>query len=350
MRRPPSARLRRDHHRRQRPLGPAARPAGHRGAPRRRRRRQGTPARRGRARDRGADRLLLLDRELVAARGGGRGADGDVRRADRLARRPSSTRRACGCASSAAARASRRSWSSGWTGPRRRPPATSASPSSSPSTTAAGRRSSTRREASRASSRRSSARHLYAPEMHDPDLLIRTSGEQRHLQLPALAVRLLGAGLPRRALAGLRPRRASRSRWREFEIAPAALRSAGRDRTSSTTRCSRTEPPAAPKRPPRASRRARRGGRVQRRDARSGSWSRSPGSPSRSRSSSPAALVFALAMIGSASLCLREFLAMTEALRPIQRRRLRRRRRRWSSPPTSAPPSTCCWSSPPPSR
>ena len=27
--------------------------------------------------------------------------------------------------------------------------------------------------------RRSSARHLYAPEMHDPDLLIRTSGEQR---------------------------------------------------------------------------------------------------------------------------------------------------------------------------
>ena len=27
--------------------------------------------------------------------------------------------------------------------------------------------------------RRSFARHLYAPEMHDPDLLIRTSGEQR---------------------------------------------------------------------------------------------------------------------------------------------------------------------------
>ena len=31
----------------------------------------------------------------------------------------------------------------------------------------------------RARRRRSSARHLYAPEMHDPDLIIRTSGEQR---------------------------------------------------------------------------------------------------------------------------------------------------------------------------
>ena len=35
------------------------------------------------------------------------------------------------------------------------------------------------RGASRAAPRRSSAGHLYAPEMHDPDLLIRTSGEQR---------------------------------------------------------------------------------------------------------------------------------------------------------------------------
>ena len=50
---------------------------------------------------------------------------------------------------------------------------------SSPSTTAAGRRSSTRRETSPAAPRRSSAAHLYAPEMHDPDLIIRTSGEQR---------------------------------------------------------------------------------------------------------------------------------------------------------------------------
>ena len=36
-----------------------------------------------------------------------------------------------------------------------------------------------RAHASPARPRRSSARHLYAPEMHDPDLIIRTSGEQR---------------------------------------------------------------------------------------------------------------------------------------------------------------------------
>ena len=35
------------------------------------------------------------------------------------------------------------------------------------------------RKLRRVEPRRSSARHLYAPEMHDPDLLIRTSGEQR---------------------------------------------------------------------------------------------------------------------------------------------------------------------------
>ena len=51
--------------------------------------------------------------------------------------------------------------------------------SSWPSTTAGGPRSSMPRAASRARERRSSARHLYAPEMHDPDLLIRTSGELR---------------------------------------------------------------------------------------------------------------------------------------------------------------------------
>ena len=35
------------------------------------------------------------------------------------------------------------------------------------------------REPSQERRRRSSAAHLYAPDMHDPDLLIRTSGEQR---------------------------------------------------------------------------------------------------------------------------------------------------------------------------
>ena len=50
---------------------------------------------------------------------------------------------------------------------------------SSPSTTAAGRRSSTRREAFEGEREDEFRGHLYAPEMHDPDLLIRTSGEQR---------------------------------------------------------------------------------------------------------------------------------------------------------------------------
>ena len=58
------------------------------------------------------------------------------------------------------------------------------------------------------------AQLLYAPEMHDPDLVIRTSGEQRAEQLPAVAVRLLRARVPRRAVARLRPRRRSRRRWR----------------------------------------------------------------------------------------------------------------------------------------
>ena len=51
--------------------------------------------------------------------------------------------------------------------------------SSSRSTTAAGRRSSTPRAASTGSTEEEFRRHLYAPDMHDPDLLIRTSGEQR---------------------------------------------------------------------------------------------------------------------------------------------------------------------------
>ena len=55
--------------------------------------------------------------------------------------------------------------------------------------------------------------HLYAPEMHDPDLIIRTSGEQRTLELPAVAGGLLRAGVPRRAVAGLLARRRSRRAW-----------------------------------------------------------------------------------------------------------------------------------------
>ena len=62
-------------------------------------------------------------------------------------------------------------------GARRRP--TTASRSTSPSTTAGAPRSSMRRRATAAAGRRRSGSLLYAPEMHDPDLIIRTSGEQR---------------------------------------------------------------------------------------------------------------------------------------------------------------------------
>ena len=49
------------------------------------------------------------------------------------------------------------------------------------------------------------ARHLYVPGIPDVDLLWRSSGEQRTSQLPALAVGVRRAGLPRHALARLRP-------------------------------------------------------------------------------------------------------------------------------------------------
>ena len=60
-----------------------------------------------------------------------------------------------------------------------RPPPTSASRSSSRSTTAAARRSSTPRASFTGTTEEEFRAHLYAPEMHDPDLIIRTSGEQR---------------------------------------------------------------------------------------------------------------------------------------------------------------------------
>ena len=97
--------VRSDHHRWQWALGGAQRAAGRRGAPGGRRHGQGAAARRGRAGDRGADRLLLLDRELVAP---AEEVGGLMRMfGERIAgRRRSCTRRACGCASSAAARGS----------------------------------------------------------------------------------------------------------------------------------------------------------------------------------------------------------------------------------------------------
>ena len=46
-------------------------------------------------------------------------------------------------------------------------------------------------------------RHLYAPDMHDPDLLIRTSGELRISNYLLWQLRLLRVRLPRRAVARL---------------------------------------------------------------------------------------------------------------------------------------------------
>ena len=69
------------------------------------------------------------------------------------------------------------------------------------------------------------AAQLYAPELPDPDLVIRTSGELRHLELPALAARLRGARLRRHALARLR--RATQLRARAGEYARAGARRFG---------------------------------------------------------------------------------------------------------------------------
>ena len=69
--------------------------------------------------------------------------------------------------------------SSRWTGPRPRRRPTTASRSTSPSTTAAARRSSMRPTRYSGGGEEAFRQLLYAPEMHDPDLIIRTSGEQR---------------------------------------------------------------------------------------------------------------------------------------------------------------------------
>ena len=130
----------------------------------------------GRAR---ADRLLVLDRELVAPGRGGHGAHAHVLPAHRSPRRPSSTTRACACASSAAASAS--------------PAALLEQMDWAEAETAANDRITLyvafnyggRAEILDAAERYSGGgeeafrRLLYAPEMHDPDLIIRTSGEQR---------------------------------------------------------------------------------------------------------------------------------------------------------------------------
>ena len=115
----------------------------------------------------------------IAAGRGGRGADADVRRADRSRDAGARRGRACGCASSVAARGSRRSWSSGWSGRKRRPPATTGSRFFVAFNYGGRAEIVDAARSFQGGSEEEFRSHLYAPEMHDPDLLIRTSGEQR---------------------------------------------------------------------------------------------------------------------------------------------------------------------------
>ena len=203
--------LRRDHHRRQRALGARARRAGQRRPQRRRRHRQGAPARRRRAGRPGADRLLVLDRELVAARRRGAGADGDVRRADRR-RDPRAAR---GGRADALHRPPR-----GRLGAARRADGLGRSADRRQRAHHAVRRVQLRR--ARRDPRRRARASSGGDEEEFRELPVRAGDarpgpdhpHQRRaaaVQLPALAVGLLGAGLPRRAVAGLHARGARES-------------------------------------------------------------------------------------------------------------------------------------------
>ena len=150
------------------------------GGPRGRRRHgQGASAGRRAAGHRGADRLLVLDRELEPLRERGRGADGHVRPADRRARRPSWTTRTCACASSAAATGvseelqEKMDWAERTTADNTRITLFVAFNYGGRAEIVDAARTFTDGDES------DFARLLYAPDMHDPDLLIRTSGEQR---------------------------------------------------------------------------------------------------------------------------------------------------------------------------
>ena len=232
--RPPAA-PRGDHHGRQRPLGEAAAQAPGRGPPRGHRRR----ARRGRdlgpARPRGADPLRLLGRELEAARERGQRPSWACSSATcAWSSTPSSRTTSASRSSAAWTTCPRTCATSSHRGMERTARARPACSSTSPSTTAGAPRSPTRCGAWSATWSRTDAipaaideatisSYLYTAGQPDPDLLIRTSGELRVSQLPALADRLRRDLGHRRAVARL-PAPAPAAGHRGLPEARAALR------------------------------------------------------------------------------------------------------------------------------
>ena len=91
------------------------------------------------------------------------------------------------------------------------------------------------------------ARHLDEPDLPDVDLFIRSSGEQRTSQLPALAVGVRRAGLPRHALARLRPPHLWR-RLRAVRIPGPPLRRRGPRRRAGTRTGVSGRPRSGPRR------------------------------------------------------------------------------------------------------
>ena len=210
------------------------------------------------------------------------------------------TRRACACASSAAATASRRrsreeiEWAEQLTA---RHSALHAC--SSASTTAAAPRSCTRPSATAGGGEEEFRRHLYAPDLQDPELIIRTGRRAAPLELPALGVRLLGALLLGQACGRTSTGRSSSGRSTRFGAPGVPLRRPVTRRRRATAE---------------RGRRAARAGDLDRRHAVRG---RDPvGRRSRSRSSTSAGRCSRVALIGLG--VRRAARALHDASRPVR--------------------------------
>ena len=316
------AQIRGDHHRRQRPLGAAARPAGRsRGtgpAPTWSRRGCATPSSWGSSEltvfsfstenwTRPAEEvagLMEMFGERIAARDARAGRRGG---ADALRRPPRGGRR--------------RAWSSGWSGPRRRPRATTGSTLFVAFNYGGRAEIVDAARSFQGGSEEEFRRHLYAPEMHDPDLLIRTSGEQRISNYLLWQCAYSELRLPRRALAGLRPRRL-RGLVARVRDASAPLRSeiVTVDLFDDEMFEDEPAPPPRPPRPPRRKRGAR--GETAKRVLVALPWI-----VFAIAITVAGGIVFALAMIAIGIVCLREYVRDDGRLAAAPDPRLHRRRR-----------------------